>query len=99
MSFRNAWYRTETTVACLACGESVERSAAREYDKHGNRWNRDDKRFEYLCKPCDTDRCHSPRNSLESDLVAAGAGRQDDAAFFAAYFDVVADDRPVARDE
>jgi hypothetical protein len=67
-------------VTCIACGETVSRSKAREYDKHGDRWNRRDKEFEYLCKPCDRDRCHQPRGELESiveDAEAATDGGQD----------------------
>ncbi|RJT02571.1 MULTISPECIES: DUF7562 family protein [Halococcus] len=54
------------TVTCIACGESVQRSAAREYDKHGDRWDRDGKEFEHLCKACYRDLCHQPRDELEA---------------------------------
>ncbi len=42
--------RSEQTVVCIACGNSLLREAAREYDKEGDRWNRRDREFEYLCK-------------------------------------------------
>jgi hypothetical protein len=38
-------------ITCIACGDSVDRESAREYDKHGDRWEREDKEFEFLCKP------------------------------------------------
>ncbi|MFB6151641.1 MAG: hypothetical protein ABEJ40_07535 [Haloarculaceae archaeon] len=59
------------TVTCIACGETVARSEAREYDKYGDRWERRDKEFEYLCKPCDRERCHQPRGDLEAVLEDA----------------------------
>ena len=65
------WWRggEETTVTCIACGETLARADAREYDKHGDRWDRREKSFEYLCKPCHRDLCHQPRRGLESLLV------------------------------
>ena len=87
MSFRNAWHRDEPTVTCIACGESVARSDAREYDKHGDRWSREGKEFEFLCKPCDGARCHAPRRGLEARLVDAGAGECERATFLARYLD------------
>ena len=40
------WRRRDPTeVTCIACGEEVPRSSAREYDKHGDRWTREDKQF------------------------------------------------------
>jgi hypothetical protein len=56
-------------VVCIACGDSVLREDAREYDKEGDRWNRRDKEFEYLCTDCDDDICHQPRDGLESLLL------------------------------
>jgi hypothetical protein len=99
MTARNPWHRGETTVTCIACGEEVERSAAREYDKHGDRWNRDGKSFEYFCKPCDAERCHSQREGLEADLVAAGAGNATRKAFLRRYFDIVTDGEPTPTGE
>jgi len=98
MSFRNAWRRDESTVTCIACGETVARSAAREYDKYGDRWDRADKSFEYLCKPCDRACCHSPRDGLEDNLVEA-AGAETAEAFVARYLALVREDSPPAREE
>jgi len=64
-------------VTCIACGETVPRSAAREYDKHGDRWDREGKEFEFLCKPCDRDRCHQPRGGLEALLVEVERASDD----------------------
>jgi hypothetical protein len=57
------------TVVCIACGTSVSRADAREYDKEGNRWERHGKTFEHLCKGCYRDLCHQPRGELERLLV------------------------------
>ena len=64
----------ESQVTCIACGETVARTAAREYDKHGDRWDRGDKEFEYLCKTCHRSLCHQPREGLETLLVESSAG-------------------------
>jgi GH24 family phage-related lysozyme (muramidase) len=77
--------RESRTVTCLACGESLARTAAREYDKQGNRWDREGKRFEYLCKPCYGDLTRADRAGLESLLVAVGAGECDRETFLARY--------------
>ena len=61
--------RDGTTVVCIACGTSLPRSDAREYDKQGNRWERHGKSFEHLCKECYRGLCHQPRDGLESLLV------------------------------
>jgi len=70
--------RDGTTVVCIACGTSLPRSEAREYDKLGNRWERHGKSFEHLCKECYRELCHQPRDELEALLVdverAVGAG-------------------------
>lgn len=68
-------------VVCIACGTRIARSDAREYDKYGDRWNREDKRFEYLCKPCHSGLCHFSREGLEAKLLQAGAGETDRNAF------------------
>jgi hypothetical protein len=73
------------TVTCIACGERVARTDAREYDKHGDRWDRRDKRFEYLCKGCFGDICRQPRDDLEATLSAADAGETDDETFLAQF--------------
>ncbi|MXV63063.1 hypothetical protein GS429_13490 [Natronorubrum sp. JWXQ-INN-674] len=82
--------RTET-VTCLACGDQVTRSMAREYDKHGDRWDRSDKEFEHLCKSCHGDLCHHPRDELEDILVECEAGGADRDAFLAGYLETVED--------
>jgi hypothetical protein len=76
-------------VTCIACGEEVDSSAAREYDKHGDRWDRRDKQFEHVCKDCYRDLNHQPRDGLEATLAEAGPGDCDQAAFLRAYYDVV----------
>jgi hypothetical protein len=75
----------DASVTCIACGSDLPREDAREYDKHGDRWDRADKSFEYLCKPCYRDLCHQPRDELESLLVDVGAGDADREAFLAGY--------------
>jgi len=75
----------DTTVTCIACGATVERAEAREYDKHGDRWDREDKTFEYLCKPCDRERDRTRRGGLESLLVSCDAGDVSTDQFLASY--------------
>ncbi|MFC7139664.1 hypothetical protein ACFQMA_07405 [Halosimplex aquaticum] len=82
--------RGQSQVTCIACGDDVPRSDAREYDKFGDRWDRQGKEFEYLCKPCDRDRCHQPRGDLEALLEdvesnTVGTGRD---AFLATYLEL-----------
>ena len=75
------WGSENDPVTCISCGVSVERSDAREYDKHGDRWDREGKEFEYLCKPCFRDLTKHGRTGLEEALEDAGAGRVTDAEF------------------
>jgi len=77
----------ESSATCPACGESVRRADAREYDKHGNRWERAEKEFEYLCKPCHGDLCHQPRKGLEATLVECDAGNSDRETFLSRFLD------------
>jgi hypothetical protein len=84
--------RDRTQVTCIACGEEVPRTAAREYDKHGNRWERADKEFEHLCKECHSDLCHQPRGDLEAVLEESGAGEGDREAFLARYTELATGD-------
>jgi hypothetical protein len=77
--------RGEETVTCIACGESVGRSEAREYDKYGDRWDREGKAFEHLCKTCYRELCHQPRAELEALLVESGTGGDAREAFLARY--------------
>jgi len=79
----------DTEVTCIACGASLPRTEAREYDKHGDRWERRDKDFEYLCKPCHRECCHQPRDGLEALLADAGAGVRDHETFLAHYAELV----------
>ena len=65
------------TVTCPAWGRTLDRSDAREYDKHGDRFDREGKSFEYLCKPCHDGLCLQGRAGLEATLVDIGAGEHD----------------------
>ncbi|MFD1643981.1 DUF7562 family protein [Halohasta litorea] len=78
-------------VTCIACGETFDREDAREYDKHGDRWNREGKSFEYLCKPCHRECCHQNRDGLEQVLVTAGGGRTDRKTFLRRFCDLMID--------
>ncbi|WP_123537784.1 DUF7562 family protein [Halosimplex salinum] len=82
--------RGQSQVTCIACGDAVSRSDAREYDKFGDRWDRQGKEFEYLCKPCDRDRCHQPRGDLEALLedVESHSDGTDRATFLATYLEL-----------
>ncbi|MXR42500.1 hypothetical protein GRX01_14280 [Halobaculum sp. WSA2] len=79
--------RDRSAVVCIACGESLSREDAREYDKQGDRWNRRDKEFEYLCKECYRDLSHQPRDDLEALLVdvEAAAGGDSQETYVEAY--------------
>lgn len=79
----------DPSVICLACGGEVPRSTAREYDKYGDRWDRENKAFEYLCKPCHNELCHHPRGDLEELLVDIEAGGTSQEAFLAGYLTTV----------
>jgi hypothetical protein len=83
---------SDREVTCIACGETLDREDAREYDKHGDRWSREGKNFEYLCKPCHRECCHQTRDGLEETLITAGAGRTDRTAFLERYCELAADD-------
>jgi len=84
--------RDDVQVTCIACGDDVARTDAREYDKHGDRWDRVDKDFEYLCKDCHRELCHQPRDGLESLLIESRAGA-DDRSEFLTRFRTLAEDR------
>lgn len=77
--------RVNQTVTCIACGSSVPRDNAREYDKYGDRWDRKGKRFEFLCKPCDRGLCHQPRDDLEDLLLGIEARATSSDEFLADY--------------
>lgn len=78
-------------ATCPACGRFVVRTDAREYDKHGDRWRRDGKTFEYLCKSCHDALCHQRRDDLESLLVEINAGRCSTREFLERYWSAVVD--------
>ena len=78
-------------VVCIACGETLPRPEAREYDKYGDRWSRDGKEFEFLCKPCHRACCHQPRDGLEATLCRAGAGETDRRSFLRRYCEMTGD--------
>ena len=83
-----------SSVVCIACGESVPRADAREYDKTGDRWERHDKDFEHLCKGCFRDLCHQPREGLESLLIDIEADNLSETEFLDRYLTAV-DENPV----
>jgi hypothetical protein len=93
------WGGSDRQVTCIACGETVEREDAREYDKHGDRWSREGKTFEFLCKPCHRECCHQNRDGLEETLVAADAGGADRETFLERYCELAADDADPTRTE
>jgi hypothetical protein len=73
------------TVTCPACGRTLDREDAREYDKHGDRFDRRGKSFEYFCKSCHDDLCLQGRAGLEATLVEIEAGEHADAEFFSRF--------------
>ena len=79
----------ERTVVCPACGRSVPRSRAREYDKFGDRWNRREKEFEYLCRACHEELSHQRRDELEELLCGINAGGPDRETFLRRYWQEV----------
>lgn len=85
--------RDPREVTCIACGTSLDRPDAREYDKEGDRWERREKEFEYLCKPCHRELCHQPRRGLESLLADIEGESLTAGRFVERYYDAVGDDR------
>jgi len=81
--------RGTNTVTCPACGDSVPRSEAREYDKEGNRWERHDKEFEHFCKDCFRELCHQPRGDLEATLESIEATGLSRSEFLDRYLQAV----------
>lgn len=79
-------------VTCIACGTSLPRADAREYDKHGDRWDRGEKEFEHLCKPCDRELSRQPRDDLEEIIESIGDD-VDRAEFCARYMAAIDDHR------
>ena len=90
--WRSRGSRDRRTVVCIACGDSVLREDAREYDKEGDRWNRRDKEFEYLCADCDDEISHQPRDGLESLILSIESDGLTTEEFLDRYADAVADD-------
>lgn len=86
------------TVICIACGSSILQSDAREYDKEGDRWERRNKVFEHVCKPCHSDLCRQPRDGLEALLVDVGAGEVSQEAFLGRYLAAVETERDSPED-
>lgn len=82
----------DDTVICIACGESLPRSAAREYDKTGDRWERHDKEFEHFCKDCFRELCHQPRTGLESTVETIEAEGLSAGEFAERFLSAVADE-------
>ncbi len=78
---------TAEPVTCIACGDTIDREDAREYDRYGDRWDRENKRFEYLCIECHRREGHLSRDGLEETLVAVGSGYPSPGAFVAAYYE------------
>lgn len=87
---KRAW-SDDGLVTCIACGDRVPRSDAREYDRYGDRWDRTGKEFEYLCKPCFTRECHFPRRDLESILLTLDGDESSTVDFVRAYYRAVAE--------
>jgi len=90
--------RDRRTVICIACGDSVLREDAREYDKEGDRWSRRDKEFEYLCTDCDDEICHQPRDGLESLILSIESDGLSREEFLGRYADAVESDATDADD-
>ncbi|WP_248895228.1 DUF7562 family protein [Haloplanus halobius] len=88
----------ETTVVCIACGGSLPRADAREYDKEGDRWSRRGKDFEHLCKECYRGLCHQPRDDLEAMLVDIADDDISQEAFLKRYYGAV-EERDESREE
>jgi len=87
------------SVVCIACGDELAREQAREYDKEGDRWDRRDKEFEYLCKDCYADLTHQPRQGLEETLEGIETPGQSSEAFVRRYQRAVARDADADTDE
>lgn len=93
--------REKKTVTCIACGDSLSREEAREYDKHGDRWDRRDKEFEHLCKPCFADHSTHSRRGLEDLLEEIETGGLSQERFLRRYEQLVDGDgdSPASRDD
>jgi hypothetical protein len=87
--WRSRSNRDRKTVVCIACGTSVLRSEAREYDKEGDRWDRHGKEFEHLCKGCYRELCHQPRDELEALLEEIEGTDLNRTEFLSRYYGAV----------
>lgn len=74
------------SIRCIACGTTVDRTDAREYDRFGDRWDRSEKEFEYLCTGCHDAESHAMRPALESILEEIGSDHESPEEFIAAYY-------------
>jgi len=88
--------REKETITCIACRDSLPRDEAREYDKHGDRWDREGKEFEHLCKPCFRELSKADRGGLEELLCDLGAGDLDREEFLGRYLDAADREDPDA---
>lgn len=70
---------------CIACGERVARSDAREYDKHGDRWEREGKSFEYICQDCHRNLNHHSLNGIEETASDVSVSHHNPWRFARAY--------------
>lgn len=77
----------DESVTCIACGETLPRTDAREYDKYGDRWSRDGKEFEHLCKPCFRGLTKHSRDGLEDILTEVSDADLTQEEFVAAFVD------------
>ena len=81
--------RAGRQVTCPACGRTVPREQAREYDKYGDRWDRRDKEFEYFCRSCHDGLSLQRRGDLEELLCDLRAGHEDRRTFLRRYSNAV----------
>ncbi|MBB6647071.1 DUF7562 family protein [Halobellus ruber] len=82
--------RRSSNVGCIACGKTLPRDDAREYDKYGDRWDREGKDLEDLCKPCHRACCHQPRGGSKELLTRAETEHSPE--FVTAYYAPVSED-------
>lgn len=77
--------RAGEDVICPACGRTLPREEAREYDKFGDRWDRRNKTFEYFCRSCHDDLCLQRRDELEELLCELRGDHADRQTFLRRY--------------
>lgn len=76
---------TGQRVTCPACGQTLPRAEAREYDKFGDRWDRRNKTFEYFCRSCHDELSLQGRDELEELLCEIRADHEDRRTFLRRY--------------